>query len=295
MLGVDPVKFLVVEHGRTLVQSCHREHLAEFIHRKDLALVLRRPTQQGDVVDDGFRKIAFLHQRLETHCTMTFRELAHRAVGVLAVDQREVDIARHFPAKSLIQQDVFGIGRQVFAATDDVRDAHQVVVHHIGEVIRWHAVALQQDLVVEGLVLNGDFAIDEVVEGGGAFMRHLLTDHIRFAFSQVFLHFFGAQVTAMTVALEGILLGFLAFCGFLFRLGAEAVVSCAFLDELHGVFLIDGLTLTLDVRAIVAAHIRAFIMMDVGCFEGLVNHASGIFHIAFLVGVLDTEHKLTVL
>ena len=174
-------------------------------------------------------------------------------------------------------------------------DAHQVIVNYIGEVVGRHAVALQQDLVVKCLVLHGDLAINQIVESGGSFMRHLLTNHVWLALGQVFLHFLSAQVAAVADALKWVLLGLFVLSGILLSLGTKTIISRPLLDEFHGVFLVDGLTLALDVRTVVTAYIWTFVVVDVGCFQRLVNHAGGIFHIAFLIGILNTEHELSIL
>lgn len=47
-------------------------------------------------------------------------------------------------------------------------NAHQVVVHHVGEVIGGQAVGLDEYLIVQRVVFHGDISEGHVVEGGSA-------------------------------------------------------------------------------------------------------------------------------
>lgn len=50
-----------------------------------------------------------------------------------------------------------------YLAADDMCDAHEMVVHHIGEVISREAIALHQDRVVNLLVHKLDLSMNLVV------------------------------------------------------------------------------------------------------------------------------------
>ena len=47
---------------------------------------------------------------------------------------------RGFPAQSLIEQNVFGGAADPFLSPDHVSDSHEVVIHHVGQVISRIAV-----------------------------------------------------------------------------------------------------------------------------------------------------------
>ena len=89
---------------------------------------------------------------------MALGELGHTAVLVFAHDEGQVHVGGDLPAEGLVQQVVFGGGGQVLAAPDHVGDVHQVVVDDVGEVVGGVAVGLQQHLVLDLLVLDGDGA-----------------------------------------------------------------------------------------------------------------------------------------
>ena len=64
-------------------------------------------------------------------------------------------------------------------AADDVGDAHVVVVDHHREHVGRRAVGAQQDEIVELGVLDGDAALDEVLDHGLAVARRLEADDER--------------------------------------------------------------------------------------------------------------------
>lgn len=49
----------------------------------------------------------------------------------------------------------------------DVRDAHVMVIDHVGKVVGGSAIGLDEDHVVLGVVEEGELAVDQVVEGDG--------------------------------------------------------------------------------------------------------------------------------
>ena len=79
------------------------------------------------------------------------------------------------PAEGLVEEDVLGRGGDPLLGADDVGDLHEVVVDDVGEVVGGEAVGLQQDLIVDVGVLEGDVAAELVAESGGgsaiAFVR----------------------------------------------------------------------------------------------------------------------------
>jgi len=86
---------------------------------------------------------------------------------------------RHFPAKILVQQLVLGRRVNPLLATNDMGNAHQMIVHHIGEVIGGHAIRLQQYLHVD--LLPGDFDLtpQAIIDDADALLRHFHANHMR--------------------------------------------------------------------------------------------------------------------
>ena len=179
--------------------------------------------------------------------------------------------------------------RDEFCAADDMGDAHEMVVDDVREVIGRHAIALQQDLILELLVLYRDIAVQHIEIGRFTAERHLLADDVGIAVFQVLVNDLLRQVAAgAVIAAE--------FAGrvILVRI-AEAVIGMAEFDELFGVFLVYGFALALDVRSVVAAEARSLIGDDVGSSERILYEIHGISDIARLVGVLDAQDEIAML
>ena len=200
-----------------------------------------------------------------------------------------VDVGGDVPAEGLVQQIVLGSGAEIFAATDHMGNAHQVVVDHIGEVVGRQTVPFQQHLVVQGLVLHGDVAEGHVVEGGGALVGDALADDIGLAGGKVCGHLFGAQIPAGVVGpvkVAGVLLGLGLF--------AEAVVSGALFHQQLGIGQIQVPALGLDIGTHGAAHIGAFIVGQAALGHGAVDDVGSALHQAALVGILNAEDERAV-
>jgi hypothetical protein len=107
---------------------------------------------------------------------------AERAVAlaelgaVRAVDQRDMGVGRLGPAhRADDRQLAEGVVEMVVAA-DDVGDAHVVIVDHHRQHVGRRAVGAEQDEIVELGVLDGDPALDLVVDRRLALARRLEAD-----------------------------------------------------------------------------------------------------------------------
>ena len=89
-----------------------------------------------------------------------------------------MDISGDLPPESLVEQIVFGGGRQIFTSTHHMSDPHEVIVHHIGKVVSGHTILFQQDLIVQDFVFNFDLAENGVLKGGCPGTVDALPDHI---------------------------------------------------------------------------------------------------------------------
>ncbi|CAN4023978.1 HTH-type transcriptional repressor glcR, partial [Dysosmobacter welbionis] len=252
--GVEVRELVDVKNGGGLGDTGDIEGLHQLAEGEDLllaALALGGPAQQSHIVQNGLRQIALGLQVLVGGVPVA---LGHLAV-LVPHNGGAVDVGGDVPAEGLVQQIVLGGGAEVLAAPYHVGDAHQVVVHHIGEVVGGQAVPLQQHLVVQGLVLHGDVAEGHVVEGGGALVGDPLADHIGLAGLHTLSGLLRGQIPAGIVGavkVTGVLLG----CGLL----AEAVVGGALFHQQVGVGLIQVPALRLDIGAHGAAYVGALVM-----------------------------------
>ena len=195
---IDGPQLEGVEDGGRLGDAVRRPDLDQLRQGEDLLLgilALGAPAQQADVVQHGLSQVALCHQILIAGIAVALGQLV---LGVLH-DRRAVDVGGDLPAECLIQQVVLGGGGQIFAAADNVGDAHQMVIHDVGEVVSRHAVGLDQDLVVHLAVVDLDVAVDHIVKASHALAGDLLADDIRLTCGKALFHFLFGQVAAASV------------------------------------------------------------------------------------------------
>ena len=288
---VHPSKLVHVKNCRGFGHARHVKRLLELVQRKKLSLVSGIPAQQRYIIDNCFLEITLLQIILKIRVSVALAELVAR----VAHDRRHVDIDRFFPAERLVKQVVFRRAGEIFVAAHHVANRHRVVVDHVGKVIRRHAVRLDEHHVVEFRAVHADVAIEHVVKRGLARERHVLANHVGFACGDALLHLFGGKMEAMFVIFPNFALRggfFAARVQLLIR--AEAIVRLAGFDELLGIRQIHALTRTLDIRAVVAADIRAFVPLHADIAERVVDHVYRALDIAALVGVLNAENERAV-
>ena len=174
-----------------------------------------------------------------------------------------------------------------------MRDAHQVVVDDVGEVVSRQAVGLDQHAVVERVAVDFDVAVDHVVKAGLALGGHVLADDVRLARVKAALNLLLGEVEAVLVVLER-LSPALGLGARLVQplLRAKAIVGMAGLDQLFGIRQIEVAALGLHIGAAGAADIRAFVMREAGGGERLVDQLDRARHLALLIGVLDAQDEL---
>src|SRR5450759_3841132 len=114
-----------------------------------------------------------------------------------------------------------------------------MVVHHVRKIIGREAIRFYEDLVVQLAILDGDAAVNTVVEGGSAAFRYALADHGRITCFEPALNLGWRQKTAgiITFRTRAFFLGFVLL--------AKTEVGRAAFDQLFGVTTIDTLRLAL--------------------------------------------------
>ena len=170
-------------------------------------------------------------------------------------------------------------------------NAHQVVVNDIGKVIGGIAVGFDQDHVIQLGVVHADIAVQLIVEGGTAFGRGILADHMGQARGQLLFHFLFGQMQAVLVIDVDLLAAHRLCQGGQALRRAEAVIGFAAVDQLFGVFVINARfdALALDIGAHAAVLFGAFIRDQACIGQGTVDDIDGTLHLTDLVRILDTE------
>ena len=239
----------------------------------------------GELADDRLLVSVFIQNRL-----LGFLILEHG----FDHNGRQMQIDRRLPAEGLVEQVVFRRGGEVFRAAHDVADGHQVIVHDVGEVVGRQTVSLDEHVVIQRVAIHLDVAVEHVVEGCLARGRHVLADDIRLARRNAALGLFQADIMqALFVVFVGFALRFGGLAVSLnFFLGAEAAVRAALFDQLPRVLGVEVAALGLDIRAVIAADIRTFVIGQACLTHGLVNQIDRAGHFALLIGIFDAQNEL---
>ncbi len=313
ILMVEPFAFFVVEFGASLAATLYIESFYQFVHREHFLFGAGIPAQERQKVDDGFGEIAGLAIALaDIACLRIFPIQGENgeiqpvavALGELALaigfeQQRQMGEAGHgvFPAKSAVKQDMQRCRRQPLLSSDNVANLHQMVVHHIGQVVGGQIVGtLVQHLVVEHIRFVMHLAAYHVLNINLLVGVNFETHRIQLAACQPVLHFFSTEAerilhlhTGMGIILE---IGVFGMLGFQLGRRIESIVGLALGQELVYVSLVDFTTLRLAIGAVFTAETHAFVELDAQPCERFHNVGLGSRHKAFAVGIFDTKYHI---
>ena len=218
---------------------------------------------------------------------MALGKLGGGAVFVSSHHRGQVDVYWDLPAEGLIEKDVLRRRGDELRAADDMGNAHEVVVHDVGEIVRGHPVALDEYLILQFSVVDGDGAVHDVVKGGAARQGHLLTNDIGISCVQVLFHICRIEVAAAPVIAGKALVGapFLRI--------AETAVGEALFHQFFRVFLINFLSFALDVWPAVAADVWPFVGENIGFGQRPLDEVHGVRHVTGPIRVLDAQEEIT--
>ena len=187
---------------------------------------------------------------------------------VLICNERTVYIDRWLPAECLIEAIVLRRGRQIFISSDHMGNIHQMIVNHIGKIVGWITVRLDQNHIVKLRVIDRDISVNLIVERRSSFGRHINADHIWLPFCKIRLNFLFAKGQAMLVVDTDLCSAFgnsglQAVQTFLVT---ETVISVSLLDELLCILQVKAalISLALYIRTITPVFIRTLIV-DKSC------------------------------
>ena len=113
---VHPEELLRIEDRRRRADALERELALHLLARQDLAVLARRPAEEGEEVDERLGQDALVAPLLDGRGAVALRELL--AVG--AEDHAEVRELRDRRAERPEEGDVLGRVREVVVAADDV-------------------------------------------------------------------------------------------------------------------------------------------------------------------------------
>jgi hypothetical protein len=170
---------------------------------------------------------------------------------------------------------------------------HQVVVHHIREVIGREAVRLEHHEVVGELVLEHGAPVDQVVVLRRAFQRHFEADDIGQPRFLARFDFGGGELAAAAIVHRGGgALGALLRSHLLQLFGrAEALVRLALLHQLARDALVNLQPLRLVVGRVRTADFGSLVPVQPQPAQRVQNRLLGTLHEARAVGVLDAHDE----
>ena len=148
-----------------------RDHL---IQREFFTLVWHRPTHPTQIIDQRLGQIT--HALIESNAG---RVLALGQLALVGIaQQRHMAQLRHIPAEVLVKQYVLGRGVDPLLAAQHMSDTHQVIVHHVGQVIGRQTVRLHQHLHIHLLPGDVDLAAQHVLHLADAVGVNLHAHHV---------------------------------------------------------------------------------------------------------------------
>ena len=154
------------------------------------------------------------------------------------------------PAEVLIQQDVFRCRIDPLFAANHMGNFHEVIIHHISEMVSWHAVRLNQYLHID--LRPGDIylATQDIFKFALTVSRNLHANHMLIACRLLRFTLFPSQAQAMTIVTGLTLVQHLLLAHLIESLGAtETAKSGSIVQQLLNMLRINRRALTLPIRA----------------------------------------------
>ena len=210
-------------------------------------------------------------------------------------------VAGHGEAQQLEHLHVEGDGGDPLVRADHIGGAHQVVVHHMGEMVGGQAVPLDND-GVQDILLHGQIPPDHVVVGPAhpQLPAAAHPDDPAVAVGDALQHRLLVQVPAGGPLAVVALLGGVGLLlplpdGLQLLGGAEAGVGPADLHQILGEGLVKlpaaGLAVGSVLPAVLRLPHRALVKADLELVQRADDLGDAVFDLPLLVGVLNAEEK----
>ena len=117
------------------------------------------PSEAQEIVPHACGGIAHGRPVLDAECAVALGQL----LAVFSMDQRHVSPDGRFPSHGTVDEHLPGRVVQVVVASDDVGDAHVVIVDDDGQHVDRRSVGPEHDHVVELFVPDRDNALNPVL------------------------------------------------------------------------------------------------------------------------------------
>ena len=263
-----------------------REARDELLEGEHLLLGARGPAQQRHRVDEGGGQVAELAILKDVPRSAALAQL----LAVLAEHHRHMGEARGLPAERPVETEVLGGRGDPLLGPDDVAHLHGVVVDDVRQVVGGVPVSLEQDLVVDLGVVEGDRAPDEVLPLGPA-GRDELAEHgrgSRLDLGGDLLPAFQATTVVAGGASGRPLPGTHLLEP---RRRAGAPVGGADLDQPVGLEPVEVGAERLDVRIVGSPDLGALVPVQAQPAQVFERRLRGLLRGSLEVGILNPEHE----
>ncbi len=204
MLLVEPLSLVKIKSSARLVHFVEIEGRHEFLQGENFLVGTGVPAQEGQHVDKSLGVEAALAvarssfaglfvvpvQRENGEAEAVAVTLGQFAVAIGTQEEGEVCKFGLFPLKKAVEQHVQRSRGQPFFAADHVGDVHGVVIDDVGQVVGGHAVALEEDFVVQVQGVDAYPAADAVFKFYFLIAGHFDPNDIGLAGVQTTLHLF---------------------------------------------------------------------------------------------------------
>ncbi len=173
-------------------------------------------------------------------------------------------------------------------------DLHQMIIHDIGQVVGRHAVGLEQDLCIHQRPVQLHGAAQHILDFTAAVRGHTHANHVRRTVCFPLCLLVGGQFQIHRLQRPVLALLFqFGTQDVQLLTGAVAFKGVTFLNQRLGILSVHMLAFALPIRAMGAAHVRAFVPAQPQPLERIQNHLLGLVRGAGLIRVFNSQNELT--
>ena len=286
---VNPVQLVDIENSGVLGNAVHAEFVNQLVHAEDFLLAVRSPAQKCQEVVNSFRQVTQLTILVNTGSAVT---LAHFGV-VLAQNQGNVTEGRLFEAQCIINEALTrSVGQMLFSA-DYMSNVHQRIIDNYSIVIGRNTVGFNNNEITDIIGIKNYIATNHVANENLLVGRNAEANGRFAAFSFKLSNLLFGQMTAFAHITRHFAFFDQALAFFLqLLIGAVAIVSLAFSQQLVSIFFVDIKTFHLMIRSVRAANINALIPVHTQPLQSSLDIFLGFRGRTLTVGILDTQNQL---
>ena len=286
---VNPVQLIDIKNSGVLGNTVHAEFMNQLVHAEDFLLAVRSPAQKCQEVVDSFRQITQLTILVNAGSAVT---LTHFGV-VLTQNQGNMTEGRLFEAQCIINEALTRSVGQMLLSADYMSNVHKRIVDNYSIVIGRDAIGFNDNEITDIIGIKNYIATNHVANENLLVGRNAEANGRFAAFSFKLSNLLFCQMTAFAHITRHFAFFDQALTFFLqLLIGAVAIVSLAFSQQLVSIFFVDIKTFHLMIRSVRAANINALIPVHTQPLQSSLDIFLGFRGRTLTVGILDTQNQL---